>query len=53
MWEPGNELMADRGFTVEEYLTHLGIKLIIPSYIKGWSQFNEQEIGKSQQIANK
>ena len=21
LWEPGNELMADRGFTVEEYLT--------------------------------
>ena len=52
LWEPGNELMADRGFTVEEYLTRLGVKLIIPSFLKGRSQFNEQEIVKSQQIAN-
>ena len=27
LWEPGNELMADRGFTVEEYLTPLRVKL--------------------------
>ena len=52
LWEPGNELMADRGFTVEEYLTPLGVKHIIPSFLKGRSQFNEQEIVKSQQIAN-
>ena len=26
-WEAGNELMADRGFTVEEYLTPLRVKL--------------------------
>ena len=37
LWEPGNELMADRGFTVEEYLTPLGVKLIIPSFLKGRS----------------
>ena len=44
--EPRNELMEDCGFTVEEYLTPLGVKLL------GRSQFNEQEIVKSQQIAN-
>ena len=27
LWEAGNELMADRGFTVEEYLTPLRVKL--------------------------
>ena len=52
LWEPRNELMADRGFTVEEYLTPLGVKLIISSFLKGRSQFNVQEIDKSQQIAN-
>ena len=50
LWEPGSELMADRGFTVGEYLTPLGVKLIIPSFSKGRSQFNEQEIVKIQQI---
>ena len=44
--------MADRGFTVGEYLTPLGVKLIIPSFSKGRSQFNEQEIVKSKQVAN-
>ena len=52
LWELGNELMADRVFTIKEYLTPLGVKLIIPSFLKGRSQFNEQEIAKSQQIAN-
>ena len=52
LWEPGNELMADRGFTVERYLTPIRVELIIPSFLKGKSQFNEQEIVKSQQIAN-
>ena len=44
--------MTDRGFTVKEYLTPLGVKLIIPSFSKGRSQFNEQEIVKSKQVAN-
>ena len=52
LWEPGKELMTDRGFTVKEYLTPLGVKLIIPSFSKGRSQFNEQEIVKSKQVAN-
>ena len=52
LWERGNELMADHGFTVEEYLIPLGVKLIIPLVFKERSQFNEQEIVKSQQIVN-
>ena len=32
LWEPGNELIEDRGFSVEEYLAPLGVKLIIPSF---------------------
>ena len=52
LWESRNELMADRRFMVEEYLTPLGIKLIILPFLKERSQFNEQEIVKSQQIAD-
>ena len=52
LWEPGNELMADRRFTVERYLTPIRVKLIITSFLKGKSQFNEKEIVRSQQIAN-
>ena len=44
MWEPGEELMADRGFTIEEYLSLLGVKLVIPSFLKGREQFTEEEV---------
>ena len=53
MWELGEELMADRGFTIEEYLSPLGVKLVIPSFLKGREQFTEEEVIKSQQIINK
>ena len=51
MWEPVEELMADRGFTVEDYLSPLGVKLVIP-FLKERDQFTEEEVIKSQQIAN-
>ena len=52
MWEPGEELMADQGFTIEDYLSPLGVKLVIPSFLKGREQFTEEEVIKSQQTAN-
>ena len=52
MWEPGEELMADRGSTIEEYLSPLGAKLVVPSFLKGREQFTEEEVINSQQIAN-
>ena len=44
MWDPGEELMADRGFTIEVYLSPLGIKLVFPSFLKGREQFTEEEV---------
>ena len=35
MWERGEKLMADRGFTIEDYLSPLGVKVVIPSFLKG------------------
>ena len=52
MWEPSEELIADRGFTIEDYLSPLGIKLVILSFLKGWEYFTEEEAIKRQQIAN-
>ena len=49
MWEPGEELMADRLFTIEDYLSPLGV---IPSFLKGRGQITEEEVITSQQIAN-
>ena len=48
MYEPGEELMADRGFTIEDYLSPLGVRLVIPSFLKGREQFTEEEVIKSQ-----
>ena len=52
MLKPGEELMADRGFTIEEYFSPLGVQLVIPSFLKVREQFTEEEVIKSQQIAN-
>lgn len=52
LWEYGDGIMADRGFTIQEYLTPLGVDLVIPSFLKGREQLTEAEVVKSQQIAN-
>ena len=45
--------MADQGFTMEDYLWPLEVKLVISSFLKGHEQFTVEEVIKSQQIANK
>ena len=52
LWVEGEELMADRGFTIEDYLTPMGVKLVIPAFLHGREQFTEVEIVKSQQITS-
>ena len=52
MWEPGEEQKAYLGFTIEDYHPPLGEKLVIHSFLKGWEQFTEVEVIKSQQVAN-
>ena len=51
-WNAGDALMADSGFTVQEYLGEIGIELIIPSFLRGQDQLTESEAIRSQQIAN-
>ena len=42
MWEPPKDLMAVRGFTIEDYLSPLEVKLVITSFLKGREQFTEE-----------
>ena len=42
----------DEGFTIKDYLSSLGVQLVIPSFLKGQEPFTEEEVIKSQQIAN-
>ena len=52
LWEQGDGLMADRGFTIADYTKPMGIDLVIPDFLKGRDQLSPDEVIKSQQIAN-
>ena len=48
---PGDEVMADRGFTIGEDMCSRRVKLNIPAFMKGRSQLSEQETIDSRRIA--
>ena len=50
--ENGDQVLADRGFTVGEEVACKGSVLIIPSFTKGKSQSSAKDVDKSRQIAN-
>ena len=52
LWNSGDGLMADRGFTIGDYTKPLGIDLIIPDFLKGRDQLDISEVVNSQQIAS-
>ena len=42
--EPGDSVMADRGFDIQDDLALLGVRLNIPPFLKGKSQLTEKEL---------
>jgi hypothetical protein len=48
---PGDEVMADRGFTIGEELSARRVKLNIPAFMKGRKQLSEEETIESRRIA--
>lgn len=50
--EHGDQVLADRGFTVEEEVASVGGILEIPSFTRGKKQLSSKEVGHSRQIAN-
>ena len=40
LWEAGDGLMADRGFTIADYTRPLGIDLVIPDFLKDREQLH-------------
>ena len=48
---PGDEIMADRGFTISEELYARRVKLNIPAFMKSRSQLSEAETIESRRIA--
>jgi hypothetical protein len=49
--EKGDAVMADRGFTIHDLLTPMGVKLNIPAFLKERKQFEQDETIETQQIA--
>ncbi|XP_044165243.1 uncharacterized protein LOC122949175 [Acropora millepora] len=50
--KPGDLVMADRGFTIEENLSLYQAKLAIPAFTKGKSQLDPVSVEKTRGIAN-
>lgn len=48
----GDEIMADRGFTIQELLAPLGVGLNIPPFLGRRSQMDGTEVVETQQIAS-
>lgn len=49
---PGDEIMADRGFSLDPYLAVQGIKLNMPAFTRGKSQLSEKEVTETRRIAS-
>ena len=50
--EPGDSVMADRGFEIEEDLMLIGVRLNIPPFLRGKSQLSENELISTRRIAS-
>ncbi|CAL1541987.1 unnamed protein product, partial [Lymnaea stagnalis] len=49
--EPGDVIMADRGFTIEDNLLPMKVTLVIPPFLKNKKRLTPQEELKTKQIA--
>ena len=49
---PGDEIMADRGFTIDEELFVRKVKLTLPSFTKGKKQLSNSDVTSTRRIAN-
>jgi len=49
--DPGDVILADRGFNIADDLAIRGAKLEIPSFTRGKAQLSQQEVEKSRQLA--
>ena len=50
--EPGDQVLADRGFTISDDIACYGASLIILSFTEGRSQLTQKEVEQSKQISS-
>jgi len=49
---PGDAVMADKGFNVQDELASVGASLVIPAFLKGKKQFSSEESNRNKAIAS-
>lgn len=49
---PGDQVLADRGFTVQEEILMAGAELVMPPAAKGKSQMTSADVNKTKKVAN-
>jgi len=50
--EPRDQIMADRGFNIEDDLRQRGAKLVIPTFTRGKTQLSQHEVVHTRRVAN-
>ena len=51
-FEPGDTVLADRGFNIQELLLPRQVKLVIPPFLKKKTQFTIEDDTRTKQVAN-
>ena len=50
--EPGDQILADKGFTIQDLLAPIGCELSIPAFLSSKGQFTKKDLAKRKQIHN-
>lgn len=50
--QPGDEVMADKGFNLQDELAAVGVTLVTPAFLKGKTQFSPEESNKNKALAS-
>ena len=51
-WDKGDEIMADKGFTIRDLLDEMGVKLNIPIFLEDRPQFSAEQVIINQRISS-
>ena len=50
--QPGDEIMADKGFLIKDELASVGATLVLPKFLQGKKQFNKEEAAHNKKVAS-
>ena len=50
--QPGDEIMADKGFLIKDDLASVGATLVLPKFLQGKKQFNKEEAAHNKKVAS-